>query len=222
MFRVLSEKLPLGLQDRMPAAFQRKALRYQPPIPRVIRVDISTVANLCYTALQGSISARRFIFSTDLRRWSDLGVGHHFVRDIRAGRSLEETEDYQMLMRLIADGRQPKGLRNRDEVLAYLARVIDVFEDIEANGMREPSPRDRGIQVCVDEGGRLCKVWAGGTHRYGLARELNLTDVPVYIRNVHASWAESAIGRDPSHPLAAIARAIQRLDVKGSLNQNQV
>jgi hypothetical protein len=150
-------------------------------------------------------------FDTPISAWPDGAGGDHFARDLEAGLPLHETREYYNLMRMIESGRRPKGLRDDKEVLTYLEGVVDTFNRIREQGLDRPDHRDRGIEVCVDETGRLCKVWGGGTHRYGLIRTLGPSIVPVYVRHAHRQWLDGLIARDPRAPLRAVDAGIAAL-----------
>jgi len=196
----------------LPPAVQVRLLARQPNIERVICVDIGQVANLSYAELRGRLDRRSLRFDWPLADWEDSGETHHLIRDLEAGVLPAETEEYRRLMELVERGERPKGASTPEQVLEYIEGVRALVERVRRQGIETPGRRgDRGIQVCIDENGRLCKVWGGGTHRYGIARSLQLGRVPVYVRHAHARWLERAVEEEPRSPLRAVERAIQSL-----------
>lgn len=196
---------------RLSARTQYKLLDHQPAIRRVIHVDIQRVADLCYPRLEGCLEHRSMAFEIPLAEWCHGGGGDHFVRDVESGLALTQTREYRNLMAMIEAGHRPKGLSSHDAVVGYLEGVLTIFESIRNRGFRTPDDTDRGIEVCIDETGRLCKVWGGGTHRYGLARSLARRLTPVYVRHAHRDWLARVIGNAPTSPLGAVEAAITAL-----------
>ena len=196
---------------RLSAHTQYRLLDHQPAIRRVIHVDIQRVADLCYPQLEGCLERRSMAFAIPLAHWWHGGGGDHFVRDVESGLVLTQTREYRNLMAMIEAGHRPKELSSHDEVIAYLEGVLTIFERIRSRGFRTPDDTDRGIEVCIDETGRLCKVWGGGTHRYGLARWLSSPATPVYVRHAHRDWLNRVIRERQSRPIAAVEAGIAAL-----------
>lgn len=207
----LARHSPAFLLKRLPARTQYRLLCHQPSIDRVINVDIRRVADLCYPQLEGCLERQSMAFATPLAGWRDGAGGDHFMRDVESGLPLTKTREYRNLMAMIEAGHRPKGLGSHHEVIHYLEEVLAIFEIIRDQGFRNPDETERGIEVCIDETGRLCKVWGGGTHRYGLARRLHRPLTPVYVRHAHRHWLDRVIRESPEKPLTAVEAGIAAL-----------
>mgnify|MGYP006431346289 CR=1 FL=1 len=195
----------------LPKHMQLSILNRQPPIARVVWVNVAQVDNLSHHALIGSLDRDTFRFTQPLDSWKDTGNTHHLIQELKEGHAPKETTEYQLLARMIAEGEAPKGLYRESDAVAYIHGIERLIADIRREGVRVPTQQDKGIQVVVDENGRLGKVWGGGTHRYGIAREFGLTSIPVYVRHAHADWLSGQIAGSRKPPLRAVEEALQRL-----------
>lgn len=141
----------------------------------------------------------------------------------REGRRPEETDQYRKDVRRIKKARTTeagtlawaKG-SSIDELDEYYARLIDIYQDIRANGYRVQAEIGEDgsdeIRVCIGREGQLC-VFGGGTHRLSIAKLLELDRIPVILKCVHSAWVEhwkrSAGTKDP---IEAIGQGVARLE----------
>lgn len=121
------------------------------------------------------------------------------------GRHYTETEVYQWLVKLQAEGKTTRDFpsSSMEEITRYFEGVIRLGTDIRERGLLSPAsggegPRD-GITVRVARDGSLLKC-GEGTHRLAIARVLELPHVPVVIDLVHTGWAREKCIRQRGKP----------------------
>lgn len=141
------------------------------------------------------------------------------------GRRPEETDQYKKDARRIREARRieagnlawTKGGSTIDELDEYYERLIDIYQDIRANGYQTQAEiGEEGsdeIRVCIDRKGRLC-VFGGGTHRLSIAKLLDLDRIPVILKCVHSAWVDDWKRKaETDDPIEAIGQGVARLEI---------
>ena len=131
------------------------------------------------------------------KRFDELAL-HQAILQVLGERSCtwEQTAWYAQAMQRLAAGEHPKGLRDRAEVDAHLARVERLFASIRDHGYlpqerlleRDPDAAT-GDEVAVAVGRRGELLFCDGAHRLSIAKVLGLRAIPVQVAVRHPEWA---------------------------------
>ncbi len=199
-----------------PQKIQLELLKFQPKFNRVIYVNADQISNLCYPELIGEknkVSSHSFLFSADLKKYKCKGGSHLTIKQLMSGIKYEETSDYKRLKnKLEKFGKTTKGVKKEADIIAYLKKVELLIQNIQKNGINVPKfESDQGIQVCIDENGRICKVWKGGTHRYGIVRELEMNNFPVFVSHMHEQFLMKIMSEFNESPIKAIEKYFRNI-----------
>ncbi|WP_072825491.1 hypothetical protein [Modicisalibacter ilicicola] len=182
------------------------ALVHQISIPRSFPVKSARNAALNQFIWKGDWDWTRF----------DFRVGHRyrFISDLWRHRDdPAQSESYRKLMQRIEAGKpfrsHHKGilLNTPNRVLAYLDVYLGYMHDMQRHGFDRELGKDR-LAVAIDRDGHVVKL-NRGLHRLAMAQVLELEQVPVYVRAVHAEWWQRVTAGERGE--AALARVTAAL-----------
>lgn len=136
-------------------------------------------------------------------------------RQLLEGLSPEATDEYQLIMQVVAQQGSYRGCRSAEDVKAHIRARGRFYQVMAEQGYK--SQRELGasayageVQCGVDRKGRLIKINAGN-HRFAAARQLGLKRIPVHlclIHDVHRQGVEAAGG------LPALRRFIAEVEAR--------
>lgn len=153
------EKKPVNIVSCLGTEMQLKLLKLQPVFKRVIYIDAQKIENLCYDNLEiaakNYIPSHSFLFSFDLNEFHCNGETHKTINELLNGVEYNETTDYKRFMKKLENGWCTKGIQNESDIYKYLDYLCELIDNIKKNGIKEPTLNDKGIQVCIDENGRV-------------------------------------------------------------------
>lgn len=144
------------------------------------------------------------------------------VQLFEEGKKPEETDTYQKHLRNLQARRLTwaKNWSSVEDLDAYFARLIDIYEDISTSGYRTQGDLDQigddEIRICINRNGDMC-VFGGGTHRLSMAKLLELDRVPVILKRVHTDWVHSWMQQsDDGDPIEAVHRGVASLEASSA------
>ncbi|MCC5931449.1 MAG: hypothetical protein JJU28_19535 [Cyclobacteriaceae bacterium] len=128
--------------------------------------------------------------------YSNYNKGYRTIHQIFVdGKEFHETDEYKILLKKINKwGKSPRG-KTIEELNLYFESLIQLKKLIQEHGYKSQielngNKKDE-IGVFIGRKGEIIKAEDNfsGTHRFALAKLLNIQKIPVHILAVHEKWA---------------------------------
>ena len=100
------------------------------------------------------------------------------------GLAIEKCKEFFFFKEQISKLGKIKNCKNDDEIILYFKELINVFKNIEKNGVKLNI--ENNIEFMIDRNYNLVKI-NGGNHRFFIARILKLKSIPVEIKVIHSN-----------------------------------
>jgi len=181
-------------------------------------VDPIKIRNIKDVKLRGFKASSSFFFELDTYSFDSVESGNKdhealhkiFVDGIPYWETSEYKDGQSKLEMGLTLSKGMKKIGDIDDHFRRMHKLIDVFAEGGYKSQKELGcrPPFDEIEVWVDERGGFVKMWGGGTHRFGLARILKLTSIPVKIVGVHADWMRHCVARFKADPVSSVVRGI--------------
>ncbi|MGM0567667.1 MAG: hypothetical protein ACQESB_00450 [Elusimicrobiota bacterium] len=109
----------------------------------------------------------------------------------------KETDEYKNKLKKIRKGATSSRGRNKKDLDNYFSSLINLKRSIERNGYKNQiilkGKKEDEIGVFIGRDGKLIKPedQFSGTHRFAIAKYLNLSEIFVQVVAVHEEWAKN-------------------------------
>lgn len=101
-----------------------------------------------------------------------------------------KTKEYSFFEKQISKFNVYKKCKNHNDIVSYLTKLVNLFEDIKKNGFKKNY--NNNIEFMIDANLNLVKI-NSGNHRFAIARILKLKKIPIEIKVIHKNCFNSNI-----------------------------